>query len=343
MNKKVCVIGNYGNPGNENNGQTIKTKTIVKALVDKYGKDAVIVADTNRISNKTSEIIQGLFYAIVNADLIVLAVCDYAIKLLAVPIFLLAKIQRKRIIYILIGGWLGRFVEKHPGSRWALKRYDYIFAETKVTGEELKKQGFSNISYIDNCKYLSLQGQSDCVSKTNIKFCTLSRVVPEKGIEEAINAVVMASQSNELSYSLDIYGEISPDYKEQFDRLINLHSRYVRYKGIAKFNDCPKVISAYDALLFPTRVMTEGMPGTVIDAMFAGTPVIATRWNACQEIIKDGYNGFSYLGNETQLYTIISRKDIKETLVSMRQNCLIVAKRFTPEVALSPLFRIFEE
>lgn len=343
MNNKICVIGNYGNPGNENNGQTIKTKTMVKALVEKYGKDAVIIADTNRINNKTIEIARELFRAIVKGDLIVLVVCDYAIKLLALPVFFLAKIQRKKIVYVLIGGWLGHFVEKHPCSKWALKRYDYIFAETKVTGEDLKKQGFSNISFIDNCKYLSLQKQDNYISDTNIKFCTLSRVVPEKGIEEAINAVVWANRDSVLSYSLDIYGEISPEYKEQFDSLLDIHSKYVSYKGIVKFDDCPKVISTYDALLFPTRVMTEGIPGAIIDAMFAGTPVIATKWNACEEIIENGYNGFSYLGNEIQLCSIISRKDIKEKLVGMRQNCLAVAERFTPEVALSPLFKVFEE
>ena len=49
--KRICVIGNMGNPGNENNGQTIKTKTMIKVLEEKYGSHVCIVSDTNRVNN----------------------------------------------------------------------------------------------------------------------------------------------------------------------------------------------------------------------------------------------------------------------------------------------------
>ena len=89
--------------------------------------------------------------------------------------------------------------------------------------------------------------------------------------------------------------------------------------------------------------MTEGMPGTIIDSMFAGTPVIATKWNACEEIIEQGVNGYYYSGGPEQLLDVLSERELKKVLLGMRRNCLEVSKRFTPEVAFEPLFQIYEE
>ena len=342
--KRICVIGNMGNPGNENNGQTIKTKTMIKVLEEKYGSHVCIVSDTNRVNNSPFKIILAMISAMIHGDLIVLAVCDYAIKLVAFPVYILAKIQKKKIIYVLIGGWLGNFVKKHKFSKWALMRYDKIFAETKVSGEMLVNQGFTNVLYIDNCKYLYPK-KNYHTDPTDLHFCMLSRIVPEKGIEDAIVAIAKANEMKEAetNYCLDIYGEIGNEYKEDFERLLQKYNQCVKYGGVVEFEKCPDVISHYDALLFPTRVMTEGMPGTIIDSMFAGTPVIATKWNACEEIIEQGVNGYYYSGGPEQLLDVLSERELKKVLLGMRRNCLEVSKRFTPEVAFEPLFQIYEE
>lgn len=341
--KKICIIGNLGNAGNENNGQTVKTKTMIRALTEKYG-DVVVVADTNRVNNSGFAIIASVFRAVLKGDLIVLAVCNFAVKLLALPVYLLAKLQKKKIVYVLIGGWLGKYVSTHKITKWALKRYDVIFAETKVTGEALLKQGFANIQYLDNCKYLKKQEKKTDENPKEIHFCTLSRVVPEKGIEDAIEAICAAnSRVKDASYYLDVYGEIEEVYKEDIIKIIQTYSNYISYKGVVKPEQCPEIISKYDALLFPTRVKTEGMPGTVIDAMFAGTPVIAVDWNACREVISDGVNGLIYSWDNRELAEVLCIPYLKQVLKAMQENCFSVADRFTPEIAMKPLFDIFEE
>ena len=341
--KKICIIGNLGNAGNENNGQTVKTKTMIRALTEKYG-DVVIVADTNRVNNSGFAIIANVFRAVLKGDLIVLAVCNFAVKLLALPVYLLAKLQKKKIVYVLIGGWLGKYVSTHKITKWALKKYDVIFAETKVTGEALLEQGFTNIQYLDNCKYLTVQNRMVDQNLKEIRLCTLSRVVPEKGIEDAISAVVQANhQVKQVSFLLDVYGEIDETYKCEFYGVVNKHSEHVAYRGIVKPEDCPETISKYDALIFPTRVKTEGMPGTVIDAMFAGTPVIAVDWNACREVIRDAYNGLIYSWDNRELLQLLCQQGLKDKLMAMRENCFDVATRFTPEIAIKPLFDLYEE
>lgn len=341
--KKICIVGNLGNAGNENNGQTVKTKTIIRALSEKYG-DISVVADTNRINNNGFSIIKNVIHAAIAGDIIVMVVCDFAVKLLALPLLLLARIQRKKIVYVLIGGWLGKYVEKHKVVKWALKKYDVIFAETKVTGNDLITQGFTNIQYLDNCKYLKKQKKTIDENQNVIHFCTLSRVVPEKGIEDAIVAINEANQRiKDISYYLDVYGEIDGTYKNEFYSFVNKYSEYISYKGVVKPEQCPETISKYDALIFPTRVKTEGMPGTVIDAMFAGTPVIAVDWNACREMILDGFNGLVYSWENRELAEVLCKSNLKQSLEAMQKNCFSVADRFTPENAMRPLFDLYEE
>ena len=341
--KKICIIGNLGNAGNENNGQTVKTKTMIRALTEKYG-DIVVVADTNRINNNGFTIIVNVIRAVFKGDLIVLAVCNFAVKLLALPVYLLAKVQKKKIVYVLIGGWLGKYVSTHKITKWALKKYDVIFAETKVTGKALLEQGFANIQYLDNCKYLKKQKKVPDNNPKEVHFCTLSRVVPEKGIEDAIEAICEAdSRIKEVSYYLDIYGEIEEAYKDEIIKIIQTHSNNISYKGVVKPEQCPEIISKYDALLFPTRVKTEGMPGTVIDAMFAGTPVIAVDWNACREVISDGNNGLIYSWDNRELAELLCKPNLKQALRNMQENCFSVADRFTPEIAMKPLFDLYNE
>lgn len=340
--KKICLIGNLGNAGNENNGQTVKTKTIIRAVTEKYG-DVLLVADTNRVNNGALESVLNILKAAMQGDLIVLAVCNFAVGLLALPLYCIARIRRKKIAYILIGGWLGDYIKKHKIAKWVLKQYDVIFAETYATGEALVEQGFTNVEYMDNCKYLEMQTGKRDSAPDEIRLCTLSRVVPEKGIEDAIDAVKAVNNSQEqYKFLLDIYGEAEEHYKHTFFYAVNQNSDYVSYRGVIAPLECPTTLRKYDALVFPTRVKTEGMPGTVIDAMFAGTPVIAVDWNACREVIMDGYNGLIYSWDDRDLDQVLCQPDLKNVLQQMEVNCFEVAKRFTPQVAMQPLFDLYE-
>ena len=53
-----------------------------------------------------------------------------------------------------------------------------------------------------------------------------------------------------------------------------------RYCGIKDPKDSVKTLKNYFALVFPTRFYTEGIPGTIIDAYYAGVPVIASKWES---------------------------------------------------------------
>ncbi|MFW6145390.1 MAG: glycosyltransferase, partial [bacterium] len=76
------------------------------------------------------------------------------------------------------------------------------------------------------------------------------------------------------------------------ERLINQAERLgiskkVHFLGFRK--DIPQVLSIIDVLVVPS--LWEGLPLIVLEAMFAGKPIVATRVGGIPEAIKDGKSG----------------------------------------------------
>ena len=81
------------------------------------------------------------------------------------------------------------------------------------------------------------------------------------------------------------------------------------------------VIKNYYALLFPTKFITEGVPGTIIDAYSAGVPVIASRWHSFTDVIDDGITGIGYeiYNNELLIKMIKEAIQSPEKMMEMKK------------------------
>ena len=87
------------------------------------------------------------------------------------------------------------------------------------------------------------------------KLCTFSRVMKEKGIEDAVNAVEEINKKyDETIFTLDIYGQIDTMQTEWFESLQSRFLKDVSYKGLVPFDKSTDVLKNYYALLFPTSV-----------------------------------------------------------------------------------------
>ena len=182
----------------------------------------------------------------------------------------------------------------------------------------------------------------NCTPKS---FCTFSRVIKEKGITMAIESIArinnMCDDLNfnnrneiEIIAKLDIYGPVGEDYKKEFFDLLEKYSKFVEYKGVVNPSDSAKIISQYYCLLFPTLFATEGIPGTIIDSYFAGTPIIASEWNSCYDILNNDcaliYDFQSY--EKGLLECIIAFINMEEKIyLRMTDNCFIESKKYEME------------
>ena len=175
------------------------------------------------------------------------------------------------------------------------------------------------------------------------KLCTFSRVIYEKGIEDAIQVVRKINEEyNKIIYELDIYGPIDEEYKDRFTTIVNNAPEYIQYKGCIDSKKSVNTLKNYYLLLFPTKFKTEGIPGTIIDALSAGVPIIASRWDNVEEIISHEKNGLIYDFNDLLDFKINLEKMINtKSIKNMKKECLIETKKFQKENVIERFVKEF--
>ena len=162
----------------------------------------------------------------------------------------------------------------------------------------------------------------------------------EKGIEDAVYAVMRINDAcGQTKFTLDIFGQIDGKQEDWFHKLKNTFPPYIQYKGVIPFRQTTKVLKKYYAVLFPTYYEGEGFAGTLIDAMAAGVPVIASDWKCNGEFVKDGETGCLFAaGNIDDLVeainsTVANGRDWNQ----MKVKCIDQAYDFVPENVLKIL------
>ena len=339
--KKVCVIGHFGFGEELLNGQTIKTKIVTKELEKQLGKKQVMKIDTHGGVKAFIKLPFQVFSALKNCKNVIIFPAHNGLRIITPLLSVENKLFRRKLHYVVIGGWLPSFVEAKKILRRQLKRFDHIYVETSTMKKALQKQDFNNISIMPNCKELHILDESELVYNTSepYKLCTFSRVMKEKGIEDAVNAVKDVNEKlGRVVYELDIYGQVDSEQVEWFEELKKKFPKYVHYKGLVPFDKTVEVLKNYYLLLFPTRFFTEGIPGTIIDAYAAGIPVIASKWESFDDIMKDGYTGLGYeFSHNSCLESLLESKVYEINYNEIKINCLRMAEHYIPKYAIKKL------
>lgn len=338
-NKKIAIIGHFG--GNENilDGQTIKTKILYDELKNATGWD-IRKVDTYYKSRKPIKLLLESIITLISTRDVIVLLSGNGMKFYFPMLSFFSKVFGTRVYHDVIGGNLDRYVQKYPKFKSYLNSFKANWVETELLKRKLEENGVYNCKVIPNFKRLDIAEIRSEKYEEPYRFCIFSRVMKEKGIEDAIDAIqhINAEEGRETC-KLDIYGRIDESYIERFESLMDKVTPAVRYMGMVPYDKSVDTIKDYYALLFPTFWNGEGFPGTIIDAFSAGLPVIATDWNCNGEIIDNKVNGLLYPNNEMS-----SLKDAIEWLISnqnktndMRQNCLISANKYQPDVYIEQI------
>lgn len=343
INKKtVCIIGHFGFAKNLLNGQTVKTKIITKELEKQLGKEEVLKIDTHGGKKKMLQLIFQLPVTMKNVKNIIMMPAHNGIRFFAPLLVFFNSFFHIKLHYVVIGGWLPEFLENKKRLQKNLKKFDGIYVETNTMKVNMEKQGFSNIYILPNCKELKILKENELVYATSkpFKLCTFSRVMKEKGIEDAVNAVEEINKKyDETIFTLDIYGQIDTMQTEWFESLQSRFLKDVSYKGLVPFDKSTDVLKNYYALLFPTYYEGEGFAGTLIDAMAAGVPIIASDWRYNSEIVQDNRTGF-LIKNSESLHEKLEFIKSNITLVNdMKKICIEEAKEYLPNIAMNKLIK----
>ena len=339
---KVCVIGHFGYGYDLLNGQTIKTKNITKALNEEYGLENVGTIDTHGGISKLPIIIFKTILASYRYKNIIMLPAHNGIKFFTPLLALLSKVTSCKMHYVVIGGWLCTFLREHQWLIDKLKYFNGIYVETNSMKGDLEEIGFTNVFVMPNFKHLHILKPEELVYQYEepFKLCTFSRVMKEKGIEDAIEAVKNINQSfGKVVYELDIYGQVDEGYKEQFNAIMSSVPSYIRYCGNVKYDETTEALKDYFLLLFPTKFYTEGIPGTIIDAYSAGVPVVCSRWENFAEIVDEGKVGYGYEFASDELRGVlvdIYKNGIYKTN-KMKLNSVLEAAEYLPNRVIKNL------
>lgn len=341
---KAAIVGHLAEDKIFNDGQTVKTRNLYRALCEQFGCNQLKKIDTygfnKRILGFTIECIKGFFRS---ENIIILpahnGVCVF------IPFFcFLSLFGRRKLHYIVVGGWLPEFLKKHRVLRYFIKKLDLIYVETSSMKRDLDEQGINNIVILPNFKYITPLKKDELIYNTEkpFKLCIFSRIMKEKGIEDAIETIKQINaEEGEIVYNLDIYGPVDDGYIERFEQIKAELPQYISYKGVIPAEESVGIIKDYFALLFPTRFYTEGVPGTLIDAMAAGVPVISSLWVNYKDVFIEGITGWGYEFENINQFKQLLLKAAEEPdeFLKMKKSALEQAKKYEPSVAISELLQ----
>lgn len=331
--KKIGLIGRIDPDCRLFDGQTVKTRMMYRLLCEMYGEESIVTVDTYDYKHRAPVVMANFARCLATCDRLVVLLSTNGRRVFFPLLSFASKYMGKKVYHNLIGGWLASNLEKYP--KWVnyLNSFEVNWVEAHALVERLTVKGVRNAEYLPNFKYFSGSKAQANHRSGEFRFCTFSRVMEQKGITDAMTAVEqLCSEGKQCR--LDVYGPIDDGYKQDFERIIK-SSPHVEYKGCAAPEESVQIVAGYDALLFPTKWKLEGIPGTIIDALTAGVPVIASKWQYYDEMLEDGVTGFGCeMGSQNELTGAMRRyialEDTRRT--AMREACLKRAQAYSPEV-----------
>lgn len=340
--KKLSVIGHFGRGRNLLNGQTVKTEIVTGELQNQFGQGQVVCFDTCGGRKTLFKAPFQALSALRRSRNVLIFPAQNGVRVYAPLLRFFSRFfKNRKLHYAVIGGWLPQFLMKRKRLAKALKKFDGIYVETETMKKALEAQGFRNVYLLPNCKNLTVLSEKELVMPAGAPYrlCTFSRVMREKGIGDAADAVI--SVNRELGYeafSLDIYGQVDEGQTEWFAKLQQTFPPCIRYGGAVPHDRSVEVLKDYFALLFLTYYEGEGFAGTLIDAFSAGVPVIASDWKYNAEIVNDRV-GFVYPTGDGRALTALLKSVASDpaTVLDKKRDCLAEAKKYETKKAVQAL------
>lgn len=261
---------------------------------------------------------------------------------------LISKLKKKNTHYIAIGGWVLSLLNEQKNHKIfsRLKSFNGIYLQNKEAFQKFENSGFKNIyniSSFSSKKPISpecLKNKSDIYNNNIFKFCFYARIIREKGILLACNAINnLCNKYPEKLICLDIYGEcLDKELQNELSSIYKLNKN-IKYCGVLNDDNAINTLSLYYAMLFPTYYKGEGTPHSVIESFMAALPVIASDWAYNGEVIENKKTGLIFdLKNPVGLEKAIEYAIANPSIMKQySKDCYKESKKYDSDQLLKPL------
>jgi len=194
---------------------------------------------------------------------------------------------RMRLYFFVVGGWIAELATRDPLIRSFLRSCSGVLVETQALANDLSSVGV-RASVFPNFRILA-EARPKAASENVLRLCFCSRIRADKG---PIEAIALARELNARGWPtiIDFYGPCDAKFRQLF--FDACQESFVTYRGTySDLESATQIMRAYDFLVLPTSYAGECVPGAVVEAFFAGTPVIVSDWRFMKEVVHDGQNG----------------------------------------------------
>lgn len=313
--KQVILIGRINRGHLPIGGETAKNQT----LVDVLGKYCQVTAlDFFRNKQRPWVYLQTLWALLTQPQAtIILSTTTGNIYPLLKAFKMLG--MKRDIIHWVVGGELDQLVMAGRFDADILNVARLHLVQSRQMVEQLKTSGLRDVRYISNFRQVICVPKKSSTRMTEkIRFVFMSRIMEEKGVGEILTSVArLNGEGLQERFNVDFYGRMDGKYQQEFEQTVATLSN-VQYHGMLDLRSSGgyDTLASYDAMIFPTYHLSEGIAGAIVDAYIAGLPVIASDWKHNCEIVKDGETGFIVPTHDTDvLYRTM--KDIIEGQVDL--------------------------
>ncbi len=224
-------------------------------------------------------------------------------KLLATSLGITKPIHKLRVITKVSGHaeFTGGVLDKSQKfnltnriMRHFIKKLDYVQAVSEYTKDVLLDNGFSKEKIlqlpnaVDTAKYNSLDIKR--VKTASIRFGFCGRVEKVKGLDTLIEAFKNLKIQSELELEVIIAGNGS--YINQIKDMARSAGVEECIEFLGSIDDVPGFLNEIDIYIQPSYA--EGLSNSVLEAMSAGLPVIASKISGNLDLVEDGVNGMLF-------------------------------------------------
>ncbi|MFK7803657.1 MAG: glycosyltransferase family 4 protein [Anaerolineae bacterium] len=198
----------------------------------------------------------------------------------------------------------------------------YLQDELAANGVNFKN---SQIVYgaIDTQPYQELVSDRDELDDRPTQLLSISRLIPDKGVETIISALAQLKHEHQLrNLHLKIIGSGLPVYEAKLRQLVadNQLENEVTFVGTVPKNKIPGLYQAADIFLFAS-IWPEPFGRVIVEAMASDLVVVGTAVGGAAEILESGSNALTFTPDDASdlanhLKRLIEKPELKAQLTA---------------------------
>jgi|HubBroStandDraft_6_1064221.scaffolds.fasta_scaffold22933_2 glycosyltransferase involved in cell wall biosynthesis len=164
---------------------------------------------------------------------------------------------------------------------------EYFLAPTEFARRKFIKGGFPQDKILVKPNFVDPDPGEGTGDRSYALF--VGRLSPEKGLRTVLDAWTRLGNT----IPLHIVGD--GPLRTEFEEYVRQHGlSNVRFLGRLAWKETMAAMKGARCLLFPSECYEGALPLTVVEAFACGTPVIASRLGAMQDLIADGSTGLHF-------------------------------------------------